>query len=242
MNILCVAAVSARSIIIKSRIAALLLAAATTLTISQQSLAQDQFVSIGYSNNNYSFSDSARDIANTQSSSTTTSSEGEDGMYYYDIILSDARHGYGVEFGAQTYAFDYEYVNTDSGNSFTKELTGSVHSFNLLYSFKIIESTRLFAKAGVNFSSSFLAVNTSSSLSGYGSDDLFGIGFGAGLLFLPSLSNWGFLIKYDNFGTVVKNYENNKIVWASDGERISSGNLDLSSVTIALVYKVPQIL
>ena len=60
MNILCVAAVSARSIIIKSRIAALLLAAATTLTISQQSLAQDQFVSIGYSNNNYSFSDSAR--------------------------------------------------------------------------------------------------------------------------------------------------------------------------------------
>ena len=184
----------------------------------------------------------ARDIANTQSSSTTTSSEGEDGMYYYDIILSDARHGYGVEFGAQTYAFDYEYVNTDSGNSFTKELTGSVHSFNLLYSFKIIESTRLFAKAGVNFSSSFLAVNTSSSLSGYGSDDLFGIGFGAGLLFLPSLSNWGFLIKYDNFGTVVKNYENTKIVWASDGERISSGNLDLSSVTIALVYKVPQIL
>ena len=237
MNTLCVAAV-----ILKSRIVALLLAAAVALAISQPGLAKDQFISIGYSHNNYNFSDSTRDVANTQSPATTTSSEREDGMYYYDIILSDARHGYGVEFGAQTYAFDYEYVNSDSGNSFTKELTGSVHSFNFLYSFKVIESTRVFAKAGVNFSSSFLAVNTSSSLSGYGSDDLFGIGFGAGLLFLPSSSNFGFLIKYDNFGTVVKNYENNKLVWASDGERISSGNLDLSSVTIALAYKVPRLL
>ena len=237
MNTLCVAAV-----ILKSRIVALLLAAAVALAISQPGLAKDQFISIGYSHNNYNFSDSTRDVANTQSPATTTSSGGEDGMYYYDIILSDARHGYGVEFGAQTYAFDYEYVNSDSGNSFTKELTGSVHSFNFLYSFKVIESTRVFAKAGVNFSSSFLAVNTSSSLSGYGSDDLFGIGFGAGLLFLPSSSNFGFLIKYDNFGTVVKNYENNKLVWASDGERISSGNLDLSSVTIALAYKVPRLL
>ena len=237
MNISWIITASIEAVKIRFRMLTFVIAAIIISSISQQLFAQDKFIGIGYSSSAYSYSDSAGDAANAESLSATTSSDEENGIDFYAINLPDMGNGLGYEFGGQTYAFDYTYVDADN-DTLTKELTGSVIYFNSLYSFEISTSAKLFAKAGVNFSPSSLSITTSSSLSGEGDDASVGIGFGAGLLFSPPSSDLGFLVKYDNFGTVVEDYENDNVFWTADGKFVSSGDLDLSSLTIAFAYRL----
>ena len=240
MNISWIIAASVKAVKIRFRVLTFVIPTIIISSISQQLLAQDKFIGIGYSSSAYSYSDNANDAANAELLSATTSSDEKNGIDFYAISLPDMGNGFGYEIGGQTYAFDYKYTDTNN-DTLTKELTGSVIYFNSLYSFEISKSAKLFAKAGVNFSPSSLSVTTSS-LSGEGDDASVGIGFGAGLLFSPPSSDLGFLIKYDNFGTVVEDYENDNVFWrTSDGQflsYLSSGDLDLSSLTIAFAYRL----
>ena len=236
MSVLCFTKTCTSTDTNKTRTSACIAVACTILIISEQSLAEDEFVSIGYSRNSYNFSDSVRDTAGVQSLSAGTSSEGENATHYHAISLPDVGkgHGYGYEFGAQNYGFTYKY---DTDDTLTKQITGSVIYFSSLYSYELLKSVRIFAKGGAKFSSSSLSITAADTPSGEGAAHLSGFGFGAGLIISPPSSKFAVLIKYNNFGTVVRNYENDLLVWSSDGRLLSSGNLTLSSLTISLAYK-----
>ena len=136
--------------------------------------------------------------------------------------------GLGLEAGGQTYNFTYEYSGSTSGeNESSKELTGSVVYFNGVYSVDLSNAVKFFAKAGFNYSSSDLTVSIPGLADGTGSGTTaVGFGYGFGIMIAPPNSFTGFLAKFDNFGTVVEDYENDLIAWTSDNKFLRALTID----------------
>ena len=243
MNIFCIVWHNASSARVLATRCVLIVATAIASLASQQIFAREIFISVGYSLNAYDFSDDATDAANATSTGFASETEGKDGPYFFIFGFSRDPHtgrGFGAEAGTLSYQFSNSYIDSNNAN-LTKKLVGTVSYFNAIYAVTVSDSIVLVGKAGIHYSPSTLSVDSSDPSVAYGEGDdvSLGAGYGAGLLFLPSSSSrFNFFIKFDNFGTVVQNYDNDSASWSSDGKLLSSGDLDLSTLTIAFAYRL----
>ena len=231
------------------------IALATALGLSSQNLlahSHPQLVAhagLGYSSNSYDYSDNSTDAANASAAGGAFSSEEENGIIANVVLLPSYGHGLGAEMGLQTFSFTGRYADT-ANNSLAKELDGSLFYLNAIYSFDI-SIAKLFVKGGVRYSQSTFNAETSGTGLGSAEADTnkivtdsasqtkIGSGYGAGLLFSPSSSRFGLIVKYENFGNIVQDYDNDQsIVWESSNRLVSSGDLDLSATSITFTYEL----
>ena len=218
----------------------LIIVAAIAFTSSQQAFAVGAvLIGTGYSLNSYDYSDSTTDSANALSSRLSAELGGKDGVDTFIVAFVPVLLGrFGFEFGELKYQFSNSYKGTDNSH-LTKKIVGTASYFNITYALAAWESSFFYAKAGINSSASSLSITSTDPVlsQGNGDDKSFGYGYGAGLVFSPSSSTrFNLIVKLDNFGTVVQGYDNDSSAWGSDGKLLSSGDLDLSTITIGFAY------
>ena len=239
----------------KLRAVWLFVVALTMTGLSSQELLAQAYFGIGYSSNMYDFTDNATDVANTAAAGGSANYEEEDGIVANVIMLPKSGKGWGYELGLQSFSVDTTYTADDNTDNYLlKQINGSVFYFNAVYCFELSKATKLFIKGGLRFGQSDLSVETSGSglaterrqtnkIEGTSDGQtLMDSGYGTGFIYAPSSSNFGLLIKYENFGRVVEDYENDQFIeWTSDGKLVSSGDLDLASVSVSFTYKIQYV-